>query len=163
MTHALEPQIITRFFHIFYTVVCGIEAYLPHRYHFVNQKKTWSEAQTYCREKYTDLASINNMDEMNKLNHTLKQESVKKAWIGLQKERPGKWLWSLADQKFYRDGDTYRNWFIGTPNNLKKNEYCVEMYYKTGLWNDNDCEKSKKFVCYEGNRCSFNVKTLNRN
>ncbi|XP_058235783.1 secretory phospholipase A2 receptor-like [Hemibagrus wyckioides] len=91
------------------SVVCHIGAYIPHRYHFVNENKTWSEAQTYCREKYTDLATINNMREMKKLNHTLMKENAKKAWIGLQREGPGKWQWSLADQTFYRDGDTYRN------------------------------------------------------
>ncbi|XP_058236206.1 macrophage mannose receptor 1-like isoform X1 [Hemibagrus wyckioides] len=101
------------------------------------------------REKYTDLATINNMREMKKLNHTLMKENAKKAWIGLQREGPGKWQWSLADQTFYRDGDTYRNWRSGEPNNLGGNEYCVEMYPKNGLWNDDTCEGPNHFVCYE--------------
>ncbi|KAF4074918.1 hypothetical protein AMELA_G00228830 [Ameiurus melas] len=74
---------------LFSSVVCGIEAYIPHRYHFVNENKNWSEAQNYCRVKYTDLASINDMGEMKKLNYTLKKETVQKAWIGLQRE--GTW------------------------------------------------------------------------
>ncbi|KAF4074944.1 hypothetical protein AMELA_G00229060, partial [Ameiurus melas] len=92
--------------------VCGIGAYIPHRYHFVNENKTWSEAQNYCRVKYTDLASINDMGEMMKLNYTLKNETVKKAWIGLQREGIGEWQWSLADQTY-----TYRNWSSREPNN----------------------------------------------
>ncbi|XP_060754230.1 L-selectin-like [Neoarius graeffei] len=109
---------------LLFSVVCGIRADVPHRYHFVNENKTWSEAQTYCREKYTDLASINNMEEMIKLDHTLKKETAKQAWIGLQRGGTGKWQWSLADQTFYRDRDTYRNWDSGQPGGT---EFCVLM------------------------------------
>ncbi|XP_053471827.1 macrophage mannose receptor 1-like isoform X2 [Ictalurus furcatus] len=129
--------------------VCGIGAYIPHRYHFVNENKTWSEAQNYCREKYTDLASINDMGEMMKLNYTLKKETVKKAWIGLQREGTGKWQWSLADQTFYRDGDTYRNWNSGEPNNNGGNEFCVNMQKSDGFWSDYSCNNTFSFVCYE--------------
>ncbi|XP_053532263.1 macrophage mannose receptor 1 isoform X2 [Ictalurus punctatus] len=129
--------------------VCGIGAYIPHHYHFVNENKTWSEAQNYCREKYTDLTSINDMGEMMKLNYTLKMETVKKAWIGLKREGTGEWQWSLADQTFYRDGDTYRNWNSGEPNNYGGNEFCVNMWKRDGFWSDVNCNKIFPFVCYE--------------
>ncbi|KAK3510910.1 hypothetical protein QTP70_025548 [Hemibagrus guttatus] len=130
-------------------VVFGIGAYIPHRYHFVNENKTWSEAQTYCRENFNDLATINNMREMKKLNQTLIKENAKKAWIGLQRGGPWKWQWSLADQTFYTNGDTYRNWNTGEPNNGVRNEYCVEFYESTIAWNDDHCETLNPFVCYE--------------
>ncbi|XP_053532264.1 macrophage mannose receptor 1 [Ictalurus punctatus] len=131
------------------SVVCGIGAYIPHRYHFVNENKTWSEAQTYCREHYNDLASINDMGEMKKLNSTLKKETAKQAWIGLQRKGTGKWLWSLPDQTFYVNGGTYRNWNYGEPNNNGGHEFCVEMFSNSGLWNDVNCETLIAFVCYE--------------
>ncbi|XP_046694185.1 macrophage mannose receptor 1-like isoform X2 [Silurus meridionalis] len=130
--------------------VCGVTAYIPHRYHFVNENKTWSEAQTYCRDNYTDLATISNMDEMKKLNITLKKEPATLAWIGLKSESVGEWKWSLADQTFYRDGDTYRNWSSGEPNNAKKIEFCVMMSRKDGSWLDEKCEDGLCFVCYDG-------------
>ncbi|XP_053532213.1 macrophage mannose receptor 1 isoform X2 [Ictalurus punctatus] len=136
-------------FVLLFSSVCGIGAYIPHRYHFVNENKNWSGAQNYCREKYSDLASINDMGEMMKLNYTLKKETVKKAWIGLQREGTGKWQWSLADQTFYRDGDTYRNWKSGEPNNLGKYEFCVDMVKSSGFWFDDNCDKKFTFVCYE--------------
>ncbi|XP_017312429.1 macrophage mannose receptor 1 isoform X3 [Ictalurus punctatus] len=129
--------------------VCGIGAYIPHRYHFVNENKTWSEAQNYCREKYTDLTSINDMGEMMKLNYTLKKETVKKAWIGLKREGTGEWQWSLADQTFYRDGDIYGKWSSGEPNNNGGNEFCVDMVKSTGSWNDDYCHRTISFVCFE--------------
>ncbi|XP_060754423.1 macrophage mannose receptor 1-like [Neoarius graeffei] len=134
---------------LLFSVVCGIGADVPHRYHFVNENKTWSEAQTYCREKYTDLASINNMEEMMKLDHTLKKETAKQAWIGLQRKGTGKWQWSLADQTFYRDRDTYRNWASGQPDNRRGIEFCVVMYRSSGGWNDAPCNRLSPFVCYE--------------
>ncbi|XP_053471634.1 C-type lectin lectoxin-Phi1-like [Ictalurus furcatus] len=142
---------------LFSSVVCGIGAYIPHRYHFVNENKTWSEAQNYCREKYIDLASINDMGEMMKLDYTLKKETVKKAWIGLQREGTGEWQWSLADQTFYRDGDTYRNWNSGEPNNYGGNEFCVNMVKSTGSWYDGNCDTPLPFVCYEGKNLLIDV------
>ncbi|XP_053085634.1 macrophage mannose receptor 1-like [Pangasianodon hypophthalmus] len=143
-------------FVILFFSVCGIGAYIPHRYHFVNENKNWSEAQTYCREKYTDLATINNMEEMKKLNHTLKKETAEQAWIGLQREGTGKWQWSLTDQTFYRDGNTYRNWSSTEPNNCKKNEFCVMMSKSNGFWFDVKCNKTLPFVCYEEKNTNTN-------
>ncbi|XP_053332762.1 macrophage mannose receptor 1-like [Clarias gariepinus] len=136
--------------------LCGTETYIPHRYHFVNENKTWSEAQTYCRQKYTDLASINNMEEMIKLNNTLKMETANQAWIGLQIRDTGRWQWSLADQTFYRDGDTYRNWGSGQPDNQGGEEYCVEMS-KDGSWHDDKCDKLQNFVCYEATNSRYTL------
>ncbi|XP_072514074.1 C-type mannose receptor 2-like [Salminus brasiliensis] len=62
---------------LFFTAVSGVSPYVPHRYHFVNENKTWTEAQSYCRRTYTDLATINNMDQMKKLNDTLKDKEKK--------------------------------------------------------------------------------------
>ncbi|XP_047658886.1 macrophage mannose receptor 1-like isoform X1 [Tachysurus fulvidraco] len=136
---------------LLFSVVCGIGAYIPHHYHFVNENKTWSEAQTYCRVNYTDLATISNMGEMKKLNHTLMKENAKKAWIGLQRAGPGRWLWSLDDQTFYRDGVTYTHWGSRQPNNAGGVEYCVVVGKTYGELYDEICTLSLPFVCYKGN------------
>ncbi|CAB1460145.1 unnamed protein product [Pleuronectes platessa] len=61
---------------IFIGVLClsgclTISTCLRHQYHFVSDAKTWSEAQNYCRARYTDLATIENTEEMKKLNDSV--------------------------------------------------------------------------------------------
>ncbi|XP_037390024.1 ladderlectin-like [Pygocentrus nattereri] len=99
------------------------------QFHVVNENKNWTDAQKHCREKYTDLATIESQEEMNALVAVL-NEKTGHFWIGLrQKEnkdntcfqgaaRPRMasgvnqcWTWS--------DGSnfSYSNWNSGEPNN----------------------------------------------
>ncbi|KAK2862991.1 hypothetical protein Q5P01_002524 [Channa striata] len=50
-----------------------------HDYYFIKENKTWDEAQTYCREKYTDLATVSNMTDMKRLIDSA--QSQDEAWI----------------------------------------------------------------------------------
>uniref|UniRef100_A0A3Q0RP43 C-type lectin domain-containing protein n=1 Tax=Amphilophus citrinellus TaxID=61819 RepID=A0A3Q0RP43_AMPCI len=63
------------------------------QYHFINESLTWYEAQRFCRLKYTDLATINDMDDQNQLVNTLSSH-VTSTWIGLYKGQSNRWLWS---------------------------------------------------------------------
>ncbi|XP_047659270.1 macrophage mannose receptor 1-like [Tachysurus fulvidraco] len=96
------------------------------------------------------------MGEMKKLNHTLMKENAKKAWIGLQRVGPWRWLWSLEDQTFYRDGVTYTNWHPNEPNNAGGKEYCVGYNKYDTLWGDNQCETLLPFVFYEEKNTNTN-------
>ncbi|KAL6481102.1 hypothetical protein MHYP_G00091820 [Metynnis hypsauchen] len=138
----------------FLSAVCGVSAYVPHRYNFVNESKNWTEAQSYCRQTYTYLATINNMEEMKKLNATLKDKARSPAWIGLTRQNAGKRLWSLADRSFYTEGDTYLNWNNGEPNNLGGIEYCVGMFRDIGTWFDVKCDDKYTSVCYDEKKTS---------
>ncbi|XP_036420706.1 macrophage mannose receptor 1-like [Colossoma macropomum] len=126
------------------SVVCGLSAYVPHRYHFVNESKTWIEARSYCRQIYTDLATINNMEEMNKLTEIIKDKSLR-VWIGLERVD---WQWLLQDGTVYKARLIYSNWATGEPNNNDK-EVCVLMN-EDGEWKDEECSYSSPFVCFEG-------------
>ncbi|XP_066512983.1 macrophage mannose receptor 1-like [Hoplias malabaricus] len=86
-----------RFCYLLVLGLCRVSAHVPYQYHFVNENKTWTEAQSYCRETHTDLATINNMEEMMNLNMTLKDKTTSSVWIGLQIGDTGRWLWSRAD------------------------------------------------------------------
>ncbi|KAL6481110.1 hypothetical protein MHYP_G00091900 [Metynnis hypsauchen] len=130
--------------------VC-LASYVPHRYHFVNESKTWTEAQSYCRQIYTDLATINNMDEMNTLTATVQYKAGDHAWIGLQKGDGQKWLWSLEDGTSFIAGQSYTNWNSGEPNNGANSNSSVQMR-GDGKWTDDDMTATWSFVCYTGQK-----------
>uniref|UniRef100_A0A673IBZ2 C-type lectin domain-containing protein n=1 Tax=Sinocyclocheilus rhinocerous TaxID=307959 RepID=A0A673IBZ2_9TELE len=116
-------------------------------YHFVNESKTWTEAQRYCRQNYTDLATIDNMEEMNRLINTVNGTYNDSAWIG-EYDDVNSWRWSLEDNDFYQEEERdFRNWYH-EPNNINGNEMCVFDY--NGNWFDSSCEYHFIFVCYDG-------------
>ncbi|CAM4736163.1 unnamed protein product [Leuciscus chuanchicus] len=118
-----------------------------HQYHFVSVNKTWTEAQRYCRQNYTDLATIDNMEEMNRLINTVNGSYNGSAWIGLYDDVKN-WTWSLEDNDFYQEGEKdFRNWYH-EPNNFGGREMCVYMF--DGTWFDSSCDNQNSFVCYDG-------------
>ncbi|XP_056277361.1 L-selectin-like [Pseudoliparis swirei] len=67
-------------------------------YHYVKMLKTWTEAQSYCREKFTDLAAVENQSDNDSLLSVL-QSLGDYAWIGLYDKTAG-WKWALGDADF---------------------------------------------------------------
>ncbi|XP_059367597.1 macrophage mannose receptor 1-like [Carassius carassius] len=128
--------------------ICYSASASSHQYHFVNESKTWTEAQSYCRQNYTDLATVDNMEEMNRLINTDNGSYSGSAWIGLYDD-VNSWRWSLEDNDFYQEGERdFRNW-LHEPDNSGGNELCVFMD-SNGEWADYSCDHPYTFVCYDG-------------
>ncbi len=110
----------------------------------VHEGKNWTDAQKYCREKHTDLASVRNESENNQTQTIINQNltSSKKAWIGLYRL----WVWS--------DNSTasFTHWMSGEPNSkANRDSICTstDIIYG-GQWIDDYCTDSYPFVCYDG-------------
>ncbi|ROL47474.1 C-type mannose receptor 2 [Anabarilius grahami] len=152
---AAQNLCVYMYYGIWYTASCSNSFYptvcydaSSHQYHFVNESKNWTEAQTYCRENYTDLATIDNMEEMNSLINTVNGSYSGSAWIG-QYDDVNSWRWSLEDDDFYQEGERdFRNWYH-EPDNDGGNQLCVYMSYD-GKWYDMSCDNTLTFVCYDG-------------
>uniref|UniRef100_A0A3B3WJC3 C-type lectin domain-containing protein n=1 Tax=Poecilia mexicana TaxID=48701 RepID=A0A3B3WJC3_9TELE len=80
---------------------------------YINENKTWTEAQQYCREKHTDLVTVTNMKDMKRLINISAGE-MKEAWIGLYYQTDGNrtWYWSLPGVEF---NESETNWYPGEP------------------------------------------------
>ncbi|KAM4537502.1 macrophage mannose receptor 1-like isoform 1-T2 [Odontesthes bonariensis] len=112
-------------------------------YHYISKEKTWNEAQTFCREKYSDLATVFNMNDVRRLRDSAKSQS--NAWIGLL-QKTGKenmkWQWSLPGVQYHEDET---NW--GYKQSEKENQYCGYIK-KSGYWHDTKCSEIRRFICY---------------
>uniref|UniRef100_A0A3Q3JWK6 C-type lectin domain-containing protein n=1 Tax=Monopterus albus TaxID=43700 RepID=A0A3Q3JWK6_MONAL len=132
--------------------LCGVSSRTERRYHFVYDLYNMTEALSYCREKHTDLATIDNQDDVNVLNALADpskmnySEYSSRAWIGLYDDL-NSWRWSLSDTGFYKHGETeFRNWLDEEPNNMGSGRCCTRMY-SHGPWNDDKCENRFMAVC----------------
>ncbi|KAF4085427.1 hypothetical protein AMELA_G00118750, partial [Ameiurus melas] len=83
---------------LFKTGVVPIVLSVSHKYYLINQGKTWSDAQAYCRATYTDLAIIKSNDDMVQLqNEAQIQQFSSSAWIGLYNDI-NSWRWSFGNE-----------------------------------------------------------------
>ncbi|KAM9723734.1 E-selectin-like [Menidia menidia] len=121
------------------------------QYHYVDTPKSWTEARQFCREKFTDLATFDSMDDISRLKADF---SYSWAWFGLWDD-PENWKTSMgSDTNSWRwsaTGETsrtgYQNWESRNPDYWAANETCVEMR-DYGKWLDMKCEETREFICY---------------
>uniref|UniRef100_A0AAY4DH80 C-type lectin domain-containing protein n=1 Tax=Denticeps clupeoides TaxID=299321 RepID=A0AAY4DH80_9TELE len=114
-----------------------------HFYQFINQQRyilvavggNWKQAQTYCRQQYTDLVSLRNSTENSYASLAVGGNT---AWIGMYK---GSWTWSDQNNLIFQ------NWGSGQPDNTYG---CGGIYYSQSIWQDMPCDWKIPFVCYGG-------------
>ncbi|KAM9501070.1 C-type mannose receptor 2-like [Clarias gariepinus] len=121
------------------------------QFYVVNTELNWTDAQAYCRAKYTDLATIESDEEMNTVKAMLKGSSDY-IWIGMRQINSNCccsasynnmfWVWS--DQSCV----SYFNWDGGEPNSGVTGN-CVQIVKNSDKWNDALCYLADKFVCYK--------------
>ncbi len=104
--------------------------------------KTWTEAQRYCREKYTDLATADDMNDMNELNELKKSLNDGRVWIGLKNTGRDEWHWSSGEPALDL------NWAPGQPDG----SYCAMM--TNGKFEDLPCSYTRYFIC-NNSECSY--------
>ncbi|KAK1155247.1 macrophage mannose receptor 1-like [Acipenser oxyrinchus oxyrinchus] len=126
---------------------------IAERYTLIEELKTWTEAQQYCREHHTDLVSIKSASENEDL---VKKAQGKPFWIGLFNEP---WKWSHQGDNY-----TFHNWASTQSNNFGGAQKCVEIGVRHGAinsqgeWEDLVCNEKKAFMCYTDHMAIGRVK-----
>ncbi|XP_016516985.1 macrophage mannose receptor 1-like [Poecilia formosa] len=121
------------------------------KYYYVDKLVTWPQAQQYCREHYTDLATFESMDDINRLEPNI---SYTWAWIGLWDD-PNVWKSEMGNEsnswRWSATGETsktgYQSWATGDPDFGYSGEMCTLMV-NGGQWYNGNCDVELKFICY---------------
>ncbi|KAI4790303.1 hypothetical protein KUCAC02_034709 [Chaenocephalus aceratus] len=113
-----------------------------YEYHLIQEGKTWEEARSYCREKYTDLATVSDMRDVERLTNS---PQTTDAWIGLHSisSTERSWHWSLPGVEF-KESET--EWWTSQPDNGTTEENCVVI--KGQQWYTYPCKNHVGFICY---------------
>ncbi|XP_032407990.1 macrophage mannose receptor 1 isoform X1 [Xiphophorus hellerii] len=102
-------------------------------------KKTWQEAEDFCKAIGGNLISILSIRDLDNMNIY----STDAVWIGLRLMGPNQgFVWS--------DGSpfSFENWGYGEPNNHNDNEQCAEAQFYYGRhWNDRNCDFYNNWIC----------------
>ncbi|KAA0723967.1 hypothetical protein E1301_Tti015344 [Triplophysa tibetana] len=106
--------------------------------HVSDQQRTWREAQLYCRELYTDLATIRDADDHDQIIN-LRTENLY-TWIGLFRDS---WMWS--------DGTAVSSTSVGRVNANDATEACG-LADSQGRTEDAACSLLLPFICSQGQR-----------
>uniref|UniRef100_A0A669DU97 C-type lectin domain-containing protein n=1 Tax=Oreochromis niloticus TaxID=8128 RepID=A0A669DU97_ORENI len=108
-------------------------------FHLIETSVTWTQAQSYCRQHHTDLAS--GLDQIYSEEFKKLQNSTA-LWIGLFRDS---WRWS--------DGSNFssRYWDMDSFNDGLNNRKCATtLLERSGRWSSAGCDQRKPFFCYDG-------------
>ncbi|KAI7809621.1 hypothetical protein IRJ41_012963 [Triplophysa rosa] len=108
-------------------------------YHYINKNMTWSEAQSYCRGTYTDLATVGSMKDMNRMMSIVGAGYNESVWIGLKRATQSRWGWSMGNDTVTK----YSNWASG---NASTGVGCA--FNNSTKWSTTSCSTEFYFVCY---------------
>uniref|UniRef100_A0A087XL01 C-type lectin domain-containing protein n=1 Tax=Poecilia formosa TaxID=48698 RepID=A0A087XL01_POEFO len=116
--------------------ICSTVSGLTATFTVINTLMNWTQAQSYCRTHYTDLASVRHSADNENLKAAKPAEEA--VWLGLFRDQ---WKWSNGSLL------TYPHWASGEPNGPVEN--CAGMdFTNSGYWVDWECHLAKPFICY---------------
>ncbi|XP_029931553.1 C-type mannose receptor 2-like [Myripristis murdjan] len=138
-------------------------------FHFIKEKKNWSNAQGHCREKFTDLVTVKNKEDVERVNKVIVDAKASSfAWIGLKREEEEEKTTPDEDLQVHEDRADMRSrtdqrrdswrWSDGTDSTFRNwgphyddddpTRNCVRQTTEHGKWYNILCSRKLHFICY---------------
>ncbi|XP_053090606.1 snaclec agglucetin subunit beta-1-like [Pangasianodon hypophthalmus] len=100
---------------------------------------SWSDAQSYCRKNFKDLATITTDEENQRI---INNAGVNfQGWIGLKRSASGSGMWQWSDG----EPSYFFQWKQVTSYNFPDAD-CVK--FEASGWSSNYCSLNYPFICY---------------
>ncbi|XP_038601408.1 C-type lectin domain family 4 member K-like [Tachyglossus aculeatus] len=122
----------------------GWRLYGGNLYYFSQDKKSWDEAERFCKSWNSHLTSVTSKKEQDYLS---KKSKGTPHWIGLRDRGTGRRR-SWSDGTPFQEAESKWFWEEGRPDNRRQEEECVEMRTKErSSWNGGDCQNRLHWIC----------------
>uniref|UniRef100_A0A3B3B9V5 C-type lectin domain-containing protein n=1 Tax=Oryzias melastigma TaxID=30732 RepID=A0A3B3B9V5_ORYME len=123
-------------------------------YYYVDQSLNWTEAQTYCRQKHTDLATIETSEEMDEVRNIV-SSTVYSFYFSIGLYSNINWRWSDGFKGVFIN---YNYWSPEDSFHSRGDQICMLLYWYNWYnsypqyyqWSDSSCSSLFPFVCYNG-------------
>ncbi|XP_068614405.1 macrophage mannose receptor 1-like [Brachionichthys hirsutus] len=103
---------------------------------YVDESKSWRDAQDHCRNLTSELISIRSAEENDAVRSLSASPNM---WIGLFKDR---WTWSDGSNS------SFRYWLPSQPNGRSSQHCVVAQFREQGKWKDTRRTSVRRFLCY---------------
>uniref|UniRef100_A0A673KKX7 C-type lectin domain-containing protein n=1 Tax=Sinocyclocheilus rhinocerous TaxID=307959 RepID=A0A673KKX7_9TELE len=137
------------FFFLYRTALTGIlskASCVPYRFVLIKEPKTWPAAQSHCKEKHIDLATVQSDEDRAKLKEAANAVNFQSfAWIGFY-NGVLTWRWSYKNTVI-----SYTKWETGEPDTYRTHEACA-FINRNQRWGDINCLEEKYFFCQTGKK-----------
>ncbi|XP_030013527.1 C-type lectin-like [Sphaeramia orbicularis] len=124
---------------LFFLLLSGVvlvSCSFTRHFRYVNKRLTWSDAQLYCRKHFTDLATIQDSDQLAKANVVAGSGVV---WLGLYKH----WEWTV-EHEGGKPLTGFRNWGSGEQFNKP-----FVVISGDGKWSTRGQDQQYPVICYK--------------
>uniref|UniRef100_W5LKC4 C-type lectin domain-containing protein n=1 Tax=Astyanax mexicanus TaxID=7994 RepID=W5LKC4_ASTMX len=120
------------------------------QYPYISKKMSWMEAQKFCRETFSDLATVNTKEDMSGLLRIILAAVTQNVYIGLYRSGVFTWHWTLPGNGYLE----FQNWKAGQPKVGSEQDGCAGMD-QNGEWFEDSCSTQRTFVCTDVNSGTY--------
>ncbi|XP_016520453.1 C-type mannose receptor 2-like [Poecilia formosa] len=122
--------------------LCYNESNSFQKFHLIQENKKWIEAQSYCREKHTDLISgTKQIQDEEVKNESSPGGRYTDVLMGLFSD-----TWRRSDGNSF----SFRHWNLKFNNQRIISGQCaMTVFDDGGRWKNENCGERKPFICYD--------------